>query len=275
MRNALGDVQVGLPTDRSQYIHRVGRTARAGKQVRPRRSGLDRTIAQPGLLWWQSRLLVGSLGLLRASARHVAAASGMGSCPPPLWGRGGAAVLTGTRRRAQGKGVLLLCDYESPSFMRQLRDVRVQTAPVVPQEAATAIQPHIARGLQVTPPTQLLGCRRRCALLDSMGDRCCLLVHHPSPPDAPLRSSLGSDEPVCALVAWEAAAPRYRFPPACRRSLQPQASTSGPGRRKGMHMLLPTRLACHPSAFWPFLPPGAPLEMAFQEGQGIRPRNFN
>ncbi len=173
----MGDVQVGLPTDRSQYIHRVGRTARAGKQVRPRRSGLDRIIAQPGLLWWQSRLLAGSLGLLRASTRHLAAASGMESCPPPLWGRGGAAVLTGTRRRAQGKGVLLLCDYESPSFMRQLRDVRVQTAPVVPQEAATAIQPHIARGLQVTPPTQLLGCRRRCALLDSMGDRCYLLVH--------------------------------------------------------------------------------------------------
>ena len=26
-------LQVGMPTDRAQYVHRVGRTARAGKQV--------------------------------------------------------------------------------------------------------------------------------------------------------------------------------------------------------------------------------------------------
>lgn len=72
-------LQVGLPTDRSQYIHRVGRTARAGKQ---------------------------------------------------------------------GKGVLLLCDFESPSFMRQLKDVTVKNIPAFPESTISTIQPTIDEALQ-------------------------------------------------------------------------------------------------------------------------------
>lgn len=61
----------------------------------------------------------------------------------------------------QGRGVLLLSDFESSTFLRQLRDVDVKPAPPVPAPAASAIAPAVAQALQVlaSGATACLQCR--------------------------------------------------------------------------------------------------------------------
>ena len=52
----------------------------------------------------------------------------------------------------QGRGVLLLSDFESGTFLRQLRDVDVKAAPPVAPAVAASIQPAVQKALEVWHP---------------------------------------------------------------------------------------------------------------------------
>ena len=50
----------------------------------------------------------------------------------------------------QGRGVLLLSDFEAPAFLRQLREVDIKSAPPAPPAAAASIGPAVQQALQVS-----------------------------------------------------------------------------------------------------------------------------
>jgi len=63
--------------------------------------------------------------------------------------------------------VLLLSDYESGPFLRQLRDVDVKAAPPAPPAAAAAIAPSVQKALHVrhTLPSMPRAAQRSAAML--------------------------------------------------------------------------------------------------------------
>ena len=50
----------------------------------------------------------------------------------------------------QGRGVLLLSNFEAPAFLRQLREVDIKSAPPAPPAAAASIAPAVQQALQVS-----------------------------------------------------------------------------------------------------------------------------
>ena len=91
-------IQVGLPSDKAQYVHRLGRTARAGKQ------------GECVLVFFVASVCVQVSFVTNARTDSWQYCCSLHIC-------------------LVGRGVLLLADFESSRFLRQIQDQKVKMVP--------------------------------------------------------------------------------------------------------------------------------------------------